>query len=94
MTRSSSDRWRRLSVLLAMVERGVEASARLDAYTPHRERGHRGGRSAAIGAHHQGLTRFNDRLTVLETRIDHELDVLTAERLILDLARRQQERAA
>jgi len=89
-TRTSADRWRRLSVLLAMIERGVEASARLDAYGP------RGGagRPSLIGKHHHGLARFNDRLTVLEARIDHELDRLTAERLIGDLARRQQAHAA
>lgn len=87
--RTSSDRWRRLSVLLSAVERGVEASARLDAYGP---RG--AGRPSIIGKHHHGLARFNARLSVLERRVDHELDLLTAERLISDLARRQQERAA
>jgi hypothetical protein len=75
--RSSARRWERLSVLLAGVARGVEASARLDAHAAV---------EATIGRDHQGLVAFNEQLLALEARLDHELDVLTVERLALDLA--------
>jgi len=78
--RRSSDRWTKLSVLLTSIERSVEASARMDAHMKV---------SGSIGATHEGLIAFDARLRLLERRIDRELDLLTVERLTLDLHAKQ-----
>ncbi len=80
--RLSSARWRQLSALLVAVERGVDASARLDAHQAH-----------AFGRPRVGPgLAFDRRLCRLEARIDYELDRLTAERLRLDLDEKQSRR--
>jgi hypothetical protein len=82
--RTSSVRWLTISTLLMALERSVETNARLDAYSPSDE----------VPQTNQAAARFDRRLRIIETRIDHELDRLTVERLTLDLATKKARVAA
>lgn len=73
--RRASVRWQRFSRLLVSLERILEGAARLDAYDdPFRDR---------------YRMDYEERMEVLEARIEAELDRLTAELLILQLAGRK-----
>lgn len=88
ITRRSATRWIKLSVLLAGLERGVEALARLDAHRDPPAHGPpRRGRPSTRSQ--SGLLALDARMRLLEQRLEHELDLLTAERLTVDLAEKQ-----
>ena len=76
-------RWRRLSTLLAALERAVAGAARLEAYVPLR--------SVARGRPRlDARLAFDARLRALEDRVDQELDRLTAELLAARLIAQRQ----
>lgn len=68
--RSSVHRWRRVSRLLLALERVIEGTARLDAYTV--DRAETRGRPRSIGV------EVCAQMDELETRIDREVDRCTA----------------
>lgn len=70
-------------MLLAAVERGVEASARLDV------RGQWLGRGRPPKVDGVDSVAFDTRLRLLEARVDQELDRLTVEQLMVDLSRKR-----
>lgn len=84
--RSSTDRWLTLSIMLAQVERCLEANARLDvAMDGLRDpRGRRGMDHAA-----ESGRAISARIDAAAEKISREVDKLTAERLNADLARKQ-----
>src|ERR1051325_1359767 len=83
VVRSSTRRWTQLSALLRAFERCVEASARLDG--ARRTREYSGTRRDA-----RTIASLDGRLLTLERHIDREFDRLTVERLLQDLAQKQQ----
>lgn len=76
--RTSDAHWKELSRLLASCERCVEACARLDAHRPV---------GPGTGDDHEGVVvlALNASLDALQVQVDHELDRITAERLLADL---------
>lgn len=83
--RGSHRHWTQLSELLLSFERCFESCARLDAY-----------RLAGPGAYPFSPTRAHveHRLACLTRRIEHQLDKVTAERLIAELTVRMAADAA
>jgi hypothetical protein len=87
--RTSADRWKALSQLLAAMERAFEGTARLDAYDDEEPpRTGKPGRPRLCPSHEQRL-KVGARLRTLEDWIDREVDRLTAERVYAELARKR-----
>ncbi len=83
--RPSAVRWTQLSGLLARFEHAVEACARLDS----------GIRDPDANSHYaQAVWTFDRRMRTLERDLSGALNRLTADRLLTDLAVKQQRDAA
>ncbi len=79
--RAASVRWHRLSALLGMIERCVEANARLDAS----RRSDRGRPPTRLS-----YRAIDARLDQVTARLGVEVSKLTQERLLVELQRRRQ----
>lgn len=82
--RAAADRWSRLERLIETLTRCTEVTARLDAYP-----------ATPLSAKQRWrYARIDRRIDQLTARINTEVDRLTAEKLRVDLARRQAHDAA
>lgn len=77
--RTSSERWRTISHLITRIERAIETSSRLDAHL----------RLDPTALRNKNQRELDRRLVKIELLIDIELDRLTAEKLLDDLAQKR-----
>lgn len=82
--RTSARHWRDLAILLGRFERCAEQAARLDASR----------RTTYNGPVAKWLMNFEGRVQRLDRDIQREINQVTAERLVSDLARKQAAAAA
>jgi len=86
--RSSTDRWTAMGIMVAQLERCMEANARLDAHRPTGI-----GRPAIDHAATTGAA-ICARIDALRAKICREMNKLTVERLDLDMASKQMKAAS